>query len=319
MNEPREICYQGYGDVTMAPALNIKGVAEYICAKNLLLAHAKAYHIYNQEFKPKYGGVIGITISSGWIEPESEEHAEAANEAILFELGIYAHPIFSTAGDFPPIMKQKISAKSAAQGFYRSRLPEFTKDEIEMVRGSSDFFGLNHYTTHIAYKNESLQFSDKPSFYDDLGVASYQLGEWPGSASSWLKSVPWGFYKLLTYIKDFYNDPNILVTENGFSTFGGLEDDERITYYRQYLDALLDAIEDGANVTAYTAWSLMDNFEWMQGYTERFGLYEVDYTSPQRTRTPRKSAFVYKEIVRTRSLDHYYEPDTDVMTIEDGH
>lgn len=54
-------------------------------------------------------------------------------------------------------------------------------------------------------------------------------------------------------------------------------------------------------------------------YRERFGLYEVDYSSPERTRTPRKSAFVYKEILRSRQLDLHYEPDTDVMTIDEGH
>ena len=54
-------------------------------------------------------------------------------------------------------------------------------------------------------------------------------------------------------------------------------------------------------------------------FSERFGLYEVDYESPDRTRTPRKSAFVYKELVRTRALDWHYEPDTTVMTIDEGH
>nr|AEW46881.1 seminal fluid protein CSSFP031 [Chilo suppressalis] len=319
MNEPREICYQGYGDTTMAPALNIKGIGEYLCAKNLLVAHAKVYRIYEEEFKPKYGGLIGITLSGSWTEPESEKYAEAADDVIQFEIGIYAHPIFSEAGDFPPIMKEKVAKKSATQGFYRSRLPEFTKEEIEMIRGSSDFFGLNHYSSNVAYKNESINFFDEPSSNDDLGVASYKSPDWSSSASSWLKSVPWGFYKLLKYITNNYNDPNIIITENGFSTYGGLEDDDRITYFRDYLDAMLDAIEDGCNVTAYTAWSLMDNFEWMQGYVERFGLYEVDYSSPDLTRTPRKSAFVYKNIISTRSLNHHYEPDTTVMSIDEGH
>lgn len=54
-------------------------------------------------------------------------------------------------------------------------------------------------------------------------------------------------------------------------------------------------------------------------HSERFGLYEVDFEDPGRTRTPRKSAFVYKEILRTRTLDHYFEPATMVMTIDEGH
>lgn len=75
MNEPYQICYQGYGDVAKAPMLNIKGVAEYMCAKNLLLAHAKAYHIYDQEFR-KDGGVIFIAFSAQWYEPASASEAD---------------------------------------------------------------------------------------------------------------------------------------------------------------------------------------------------------------------------------------------------
>lgn len=79
--------------------------------------------------------------------------------------------------------------------------------------------------------------------------------------------VPEGFYNLLINIKETYNNPAVYITENGYSTYGGLFDDDRISYYRRYISAMLDAIEDGADVRAYTAWSIMDNFEWMEGYT----------------------------------------------------
>ncbi|KAL0895034.1 hypothetical protein ABMA27_013501 [Loxostege sticticalis] len=320
INEPGSICYHGYGAVALAPKLNIKGVAEYMCAKNLLVAHAKAYHIYDKEFRPTHGGTIGITHSILWYEAETEKDIELAEVVRQFEWGQYAHPIFSKTGDFPPVMKEKIAAKSAAQGFKRSRLPEFTSEEVEMVRGSSDYFGINHYSTYLVYKNESLEgYYDVPSSYDDMEAQRYQPTHWSGAASYWLKDIPWGFYNLLTKIREDYDNPPVYILENGFSTRGGLDDDDRITYIRGYLNALLDAIEDGSDIPVYTAWSLMDNFEWLRGYTERFGLYEVDYESPQRTRTPRKSAFVYKEIVRSRALDPHYEPDTTVMTIDEGH
>lgn len=79
--------------------------------------------------------------------------------------------------------------------------------------------------------------------------------------------APWGFYKLLTQIREDYGNPPVIITENGFATYGGLMDDHRVLYYREYLSALLDAVEEGSDVRAYAAWSLMDNYEWMYGYT----------------------------------------------------
>lgn len=69
-------------------------------------------------------------------------------------------------------------------------------------------------------------------------------------------------------MKDEYDNPEMIITENGFSDKEGLNDEGRINYYQLYLSALLKAIYiDGVNVTGYTAWSLLDNFEWMRGYT----------------------------------------------------
>lgn len=101
---------------------------------------------------------------------------------------MYSHPIFSKSGDFPPVMKEKIAMKSAAQGFLRSRLPEFTPEEIEMVRGSSDFFGLNHYSTNYVYRNESVyNMYDIPSFMDDMDVSTYQMDNWKIGESKFTK------------------------------------------------------------------------------------------------------------------------------------
>lgn len=95
MNEPNLICYYGYGEGNLgAPKLNIKGRAEYMCAKNLLLAHAKAYHIYKQEFKPSQGGIIGITINADNYEPATENDIDAARikrEFTVSMLNIHKH------------------------------------------------------------------------------------------------------------------------------------------------------------------------------------------------------------------------------------
>lgn len=85
-------------------------------------------------------------------------------------------------------MKERIAAKSAAQGFSRSRLPELSPEEVELIRGTSDFFGLNHYTTNILYRNESVySMHDTPSMYDDQEIATYKLAEWKLSAAEYLR------------------------------------------------------------------------------------------------------------------------------------
>lgn len=75
-NEPREICYEGYGSTTKAPRLNATGVGTYLCAKHLVLAHAKAYHLYNNEFRATLQGEVGITISTNWYGPETDSEED---------------------------------------------------------------------------------------------------------------------------------------------------------------------------------------------------------------------------------------------------
>ncbi|KAI8424321.1 hypothetical protein MSG28_002870 [Choristoneura fumiferana] len=320
VNEPHLICHRGYGSTTMAPRLNMQGTGEYLCAKNLMLAHARAWHIYNDEYRSLQKGNISITISATWYEPESEKDAAAAEDYHQFDWGIYAHTVFSEEGGWPHLVADRIATKSELQGFARSRLPALTAEEASNLLGSSDFYGLNHYSSVYVYRNESVVgLYESPSYYDDIEAGTFRLDEWKISPNSSVNMVPWGFYKLLSKIRKDYNNPPIIITENGFATAGGLEDDDRVKYFRGYMAAMLDAIEEGSDIRAYTAWSLMDNFEWMDGYTRRFGLYEVDYESLERTRTPRKSAFVFKEILRTRSLDPNYEPTTTTITIDPGH
>lgn len=122
---------------------------------------------------------------------------------------------------------------------------------------------------------------------------------------------PKGMYNLLMWIHREYNGPEIIITENGVSDRGGLEDFARVDYHNQYLGAALDAIEDGANISGYIIWSLMDSYEWKAGFTEKFGLYHVDFNSPNRTRTPKISARVFANICKTSSIDLDYRPTLD--------
>lgn len=80
------------------------------------------------------------------------------------------------------------------------------------------------------------------------------------------KVYPQGFRKIINWMVKQYGNHEIYILENGFATNRGLNDDIRIKYYTQYLTSLLEAIDDGCNITLYTAWTLMDNFEWSLGY-----------------------------------------------------
>ncbi|VVD00782.1 unnamed protein product [Leptidea sinapis] len=287
INEPRETCNQefatGYKD--------LYGVAEYLCAKNVLLAHATAYHIYNNEFRDSQDGQIGI-----W--------------------GQFTHPIFSENGDFPEKMKQLIEYKSFMQGFKRSRLPKLSSREVAMIKGSADFLALNHYSTEIVYRNESTSgFFESPSFYDDVNVIKYVPYEWKNTGSG-VMNVPWGIYKLLTKIREDYGNPPVYISENGYAGKSGIIDDNRILYMKEYLNAILDAMEEGSDIRMYTAWSLMDNFEWGSGYDTKYGLYEVNFTSGNFERVPRKSAYFYRSLLKKRILDMNYETDMSVPIYE---
>lgn len=320
INEPKEICLDGYGSTAKAPMLNASGIGEYICAKNLIIAHAKAYHAYSNDFKATQGGVCGITFSVSSAQPltSSEEDAIALEIHNQGEWAIYSDPIYSKEGGFPKEFSERIALKSLQQGYPRSRLPAYTEEQKDFVRGTSDFFGVNHYSGSLVSAVTSNNFV-VPSFNDDVGVSYYTPEEWPRSVSSWLTQMPNSLNITLTRLRDRYDNPEIYITENGWSTYQGLNDDTRVNYMRAAWESALDALDAGINLKGYMAWSLMDNFEWREGYSERFGLYEVDFEDPARTRTPRKSAFVYKQLISTREVDHDYDPDyQSIMTINDS-
>ncbi|KAL3270394.1 hypothetical protein HHI36_024043 [Cryptolaemus montrouzieri] len=195
--------------------------------------------------------------------------------------------------------KLSSKVKCALENFAESRLPHFTQTEIDNLKGSADFFGLNHYHTGLCSHVE-FPISDSPAYFKDLGVKVVPDPNWKPNQNI----VPWGFYKLLRWVAKEYNNPLVYVTENGYGDSGqeGLLDTDRIVFLKGFLKALLQAVQEGCNVQKYTVWSLMDNLEWTQGYTVKFGLYKVDFNSPNRTRTPRASARLYKYVIKTGTI-----------------
>ncbi|KAJ8430226.1 hypothetical protein Cgig2_009404 [Carnegiea gigantea] len=294
VNEPHVVTIQGYDFGIFAPGrcsilhhlfckAGNSATEPYIVAHHLILAHATAAKIYKKKYQKKQGGWIGATFDVIWYEPltNKTEDIEAAQRALDFHLGWFLDPLMF--GDYPRSMRERVG----------KRLPKFCKAEKALMKGSLDFVGINHYTTYYAWDdNTHLVETLFKDVLSDSGVITLPfdsngkpIGE--RANSIWLYVVPRGMRELMKYIKHKYGNPPVIITENGMDDSNdplkpigeALKDDKRIRYHSDYLQHLAIAInEDGCNVKGYFAWSLLDNWEWVAGYTSRFGLYYVDYT-----------------------------------------
>ncbi|XP_027357672.1 beta-glucosidase 44-like isoform X3 [Abrus precatorius] len=303
-NEPRVVAALGYDNGFFAPGRCSKeygncsagnsGTEPYIVAHNLILSHAAAVQRYREKYQEKQKGRIGILLDFVWYEPLTRSKADnyAAQRARDFHVGWFIHPL--VYGEYPRTI----------QGIVGSRLPKFTDEEVKIVKGSIDFVGINQYTTYYMY--DPHQSKPKvPGYQQDwnAGFAYAKNGVpiGPRANSYWLYNVPWGMYKALMYIKEHYGNPTVILSENGMDDPGnvtlpkGLHDTTRINYYKGYLTQLKKAVDDGANVVGYFAWSLLDNFEWRLGYTSRFGIVYVDFKTLKRY--PKMSAYWFKQLV----------------------
>ncbi|XP_076231706.1 myrosinase 1 [Calliopsis andreniformis] len=300
INEPTSVCVNGYSIGRHAPGKKLHGIGEYLCIHNVLKAHARAYRIYEKEFKQEHKGEVGFLVNTNGYLPENPKDMLSPEVAFAFNAGWTVHPILSKEGNYPEIMRDLINAKSKQQGYARSRLPEFEPKWIEYLRGTADFLSLNHYSSSLVKPGTQ---GEVPSFQNDEGLITYANPNWKSSASSWLKVVPEGFRVTLRYLATKYGNIPIYITENGFSDHGALDDSDRISYYREYLKQMLLAMyEDGVNVKGYYLWSLLDNFEWQAGYNERFGIVRIDFNDPKRPRTLKKSAEWWRQVIAEKKL-----------------
>ncbi|KDP26926.1 hypothetical protein JCGZ_18084 [Jatropha curcas] len=298
INEPLQTAVNGYDCGIFAPGRSEQSATEpYLAAHHQLLAHATAVSIYRSKYKEDQGGQIGLVVDCEWAEPNSEETKDkiAAKRRLDFHLGWYLHPIYF--GDYPEVMREVLG----------DQLPKFSEEDKELLRNSVDFVGLNHYTSRFITHSTG---SPEDSYYYKA-QSMERLVEWEGgetigekAASEWLYVCPWGLQKTLNYIAQTYNNPVIYVTENGMDDEESnaplhemLDDKMRVKYYKGYLAAVAQAIKDGVDVRGYFAWSLMDNFEWAQGYTKRFGLIYVDYKDGL-TRHPKSSAYWFLRFLK---------------------
>jgi len=161
------------------------------------------------------------------------------------------------------------------------------QDDMDLVRAPLDFIGINlYYRTMVSART----LAERLSHARYMLLAARMTGGERGSKTDIGWEVwPRSLYNMVMRITRDYQRPVIEITENGCAyndTPGAdrrVNDARRIEYHQQYLSELARAIRDGADVRGYHAWSLMDNFEWAEGFTQRFGLAYVDYATQKRT------------------------------------
>eukprot|EP00933_Yihiella_yeosuensis_P050302 TRINITY_DN48077_c0_g1_i1.p1 TRINITY_DN48077_c0_g1~~TRINITY_DN48077_c0_g1_i1.p1 ORF type:complete len:558 (-),score=146.61 TRINITY_DN48077_c0_g1_i1:328-2001(-) len=302
-NEPWCSTVLGYANGEMAPGRKEAPSTEpYLAAHHIILSHARAVHRYREMFKPAQQGIIGITLNMDWREPltNSEADQSAAQRALDWQLGWFADPIWK--GDYPESMRKKCG----------DRLPSFTEEEKSMVKGTSEFFGLNHYSTAYVSapagqaKTVSMWGNvQEGGYFDDQEVELTDDPRWGRTDMDW-GVVPWGLKHMCEYIQRFYSPAGgILVTENGCAVpdddvTAAQQDTFRVEFLQGYIAQMHKAIQAGADVRGYFAWSLLDNFEWALGYSKRFGIVHVDYATQQRT--PKASAKMMTDICKTNRM-----------------
>ncbi len=298
LNEPWVVSILGYCEGLFAPGRKSDD-EPYVVAHQLLRAHGKAVKLYREKYQAKQNGQIGITNNCDWREPltDSQEDKDAAQRSLEFFMGWFADPIY--LGDYPKVMRDRLG----------DRLPVFTEEDKKMILGSSDFFGLNHYTGSYA-SNASPDAPVENNVPANSGVFKDQYvhlsadPEWKTTYMDWA-IIPWGFRKLLEWISDRYGNPPLYITENGCALDDTLENGEvkdtvRKEYLESYMAASKKAIDNGVNLKGYFVWSLMDNFEWAAGYSKRFGIHYVDYETLERT--PKNSAKWYKQTIKNNGF-----------------
>ncbi|XP_058073481.1 beta-glucosidase 12-like isoform X11 [Magnolia sinica] len=308
LNEPWVYSVGGYAWGTFAPgrcsswergncSVGNSATEPYIVAHHLLLAHAAAVRHYRDKYQESQKGIIGIINMSRWFVPltTSKSDYDAAQRAIDFLLGWFMDPLIN--GEYPPIMRS----------YVKNRLPNFTKEQSVMLRGSFDFIGLNYYTSryaaHVPPHTIRVSYTTDSHVNDTVERNGIPIG--PQAASPWLYVYPQGIRDVLVHVKKRYNNPVIYVTENGVDEFSNdslsleeaLQDNMRIDYYHRHLLFVQSAIMDGVDVRGYFAWSLLDGFEWADGFTVRFGLNYVDYTDGLK-RYPKQSALWFQQFLR---------------------
>jgi beta-glucosidase len=276
-NEPNVIAYAGYVEGEHAPGIKDNWRMAHQVTHNLMVAHGmavQAVRAVNPDLQ------LGIVLTVWNPEPASDDPADvaAAGHAWYSRETTFLHPIFRA--HYHPLT---IDA-------WREAFPEINAGDMALISQKLDFLGINSYS-RVVLGAQGFVHPVPGSDYTDMG---------------WEVCAP-AFRRVLNRINTDYDLPPIYITENGAAFLdrvapdGKIHDDLRIDYLRQYIGQLRLAMQDGVDVRGYFVWSLLDNFEWSQGNTKRFGLVRVDYETLERT--IKDSGVWYAHVIAANQVD----------------
>jgi beta-glucosidase len=296
LNEPWCSAYLGYASGTHAPGRQDPAAA-FIAVHHLLLAHGLA----TDALRAAGARTLGITLNPAAVFPADADSAGDVAAATLVD-GLH-NRIF-----FDPILRGEYPA-DVLEHVARFTAPTFVEDGDEKVIATPiDVLGVNYYRpTYVAARPGA---TGNPMHPGTEGVAFLPPS---GTVTDMGWAVePDTLRDLLERIHRDYPGTPLLITENGAAyptgpvrdddAPGGIRvpDTDRVGYLDGHLRAAHRAIEAGADLRGYLVWSLMDNYEWAEGYRKRFGIVHVDYRTQQRT--PKDSAYWYRDVIHRNGL-----------------
>ncbi len=277
LNEPWVVVDGGYLHGGLAPGQR-NPFAAPVAAHNLLRAHGRAVQAYRAESRHQIGLVVNL--EPKYPASATAEDLDATMRADAYWNRFYLDPVF--LGSYPPELPE----------IFGAAWPTFTEADFELIKQPLDFLGINYYSRQVVRHDPA----DWP-----LAAARVRQPQQTHTGLGW-EVYPQGLTDILEWVAGRYGPLPLYVTENGSAfydpphTKGEIADPLRQAYLRAHLRAVLEARRNGVDVRGYFAWSLLDNFEWAYGYSQRFGLVHVDYATQQRT--PKASARFYTEVIR---------------------
>jgi len=277
LNEPFCSSYLGYEAGIHAPGLMKKAYGRQ-SAHHLLLAHGLAMQVLQKNSPNSMNGIV-LNFTPCYALTQSAADIQAAKQADDYFNQWYIKPIFDAV--YPDLLTALAPEDR----------PEIHDGDLELISQPIDFLGVNFYTRAV-YQADAEQ-----------GFVQVDLPGVPKTDIGW-EIHPQAFTDLLVSLNQTYDLPPIFITENGAAMDdkcidGRVNDFDRLSYYQHHLTAVDNAIVQGVNIQGYFAWSLMDNFEWAEGYLKRFGIVYVDYAS--QTRTIKASGQAYSDLIRSRA------------------